>query len=193
MKLPDLLFGVATSDHQAEAYDPRRPDFRDQWEKLQGQTLRGRATDFWERYPEDIGLARDLGCKIFRFSISWSRVEPWPGDFDVEILDHYRKITATIQEAGMLPLVTLHHFTWPIHVQERGGMTASVVPSGTARTLSLWSNSKMGPGRKQQSARAKPVICFCSIGSQGHHCQFLVSFQVSDTIDYRAYPVVGIE
>lgn len=128
MKLPDLLFGVATSDHQAEAYDPQRPDFRDQWEKHQGQTLRGRATDFWERYPEDIGLARDLGCRIFRFSISWSRVEPWPGDFDLEILDHYRKISATIQEAGMLPLVTLHHFTWPIHVQERGGMTAGDFP-----------------------------------------------------------------
>jgi beta-glucosidase/6-phospho-beta-glucosidase/beta-galactosidase len=122
------MFGVATSDHQAEAYDPERPDFRDQWEKHQGQTLRGKATDFWNRYPEDIGLARDLGCKIFRFSISWSRVEPRPGDFDLGALDHYRKVTATIQEAGMLPLVTLHHFTWPIHIQERGGMTASEFP-----------------------------------------------------------------
>jgi hypothetical protein len=32
VKLPDLLFGVATSDHQAEAYDPNYADFRDQWE-----------------------------------------------------------------------------------------------------------------------------------------------------------------
>ena len=64
MKLPDLLFGVATSDHQAEAFEPEYADFRDQWEKHQGQTPRGRATDFWERYPEDIGLARNLTRQV---------------------------------------------------------------------------------------------------------------------------------
>jgi beta-glucosidase/6-phospho-beta-glucosidase/beta-galactosidase len=128
VKLPDLLFGVATSDHQAEAYEPEYADFRDHWEKHQGQTLRGRATDFWNRYPEDIGLARDLGCKIFRFSISWSRVEPRRGEFAGEVLDHYRKVAEAVLAAGMTPLVTLHHFTWPVHVQDRGGMTAEKFP-----------------------------------------------------------------
>lgn len=128
MKLPDLLFGVATSDHQAEAYDPVYADFRDQWEQHQRQTPRGRATDFWNRYPEDITLARDLGCKIFRFSISWSRVEPRIGEFTSDVLDHYRKVAETVLAADMIPLVTLHHFTWPVHVQERGGMTAEKFP-----------------------------------------------------------------
>jgi beta-glucosidase/6-phospho-beta-glucosidase/beta-galactosidase len=103
-------------------------DFRDSWEQQQRQTVRGRATDFWNRYPEDIGLARDLGCKIFRFSISWSRVEPRLGEFATEVLDHYRQVSETVIAAGMVPLVTLHHFTWPIHVQERGGMTAEKFP-----------------------------------------------------------------
>ena len=128
MKLPDLLFGVATSDHQAEAYEPDYADFRDRWEKHQGQTLRGKATDFWNRYPEDIELARGLGCKIFRFSISWSRVEPFRGEFVANVLGHYRKVAETILAADMVPLVTLHHFTWPVHVQERGGMTAEKFP-----------------------------------------------------------------
>jgi beta-glucosidase/6-phospho-beta-glucosidase/beta-galactosidase/ABC-type amino acid transport substrate-binding protein len=128
VKLPDLLFGVATSDHQAEAYEPEYADFRDHWEKQQGQTLRGRATDFWNRFPEDIGLARDLGCKIFRFSISWSRVEPRLGEFRADVLDHYRKVADAILAAGMVPLVTLHHFAWPVHVQDRGGMTAEKFP-----------------------------------------------------------------
>src|ERR1700757_4023125 len=75
MEMPDLLFGVATSDHQAEAFDPNGYDCRDEWEKRPGQTARGRATDFWNRYSEDIRLARALGCKIFRFSMSWARVE----------------------------------------------------------------------------------------------------------------------
>ncbi len=102
--------------------------FEINWEKLQGQTPRGKATDFWNRYPEDIGLARDLGCKLFRFSISWSRVEPRRGEFAAEVLDHYRKVTQAVLAAGMVPLVTLHHFTWPVHVQERGGMTAEQFP-----------------------------------------------------------------
>jgi beta-glucosidase/6-phospho-beta-glucosidase/beta-galactosidase len=128
VKLPELLFGVATSDHQAEAYNADFPDFRDEWEKKQGRTLRGKATDFWNRYPEDIGLARDLGCKIFRFSISWSRVEPRSGEVDVSALDHYREVIQAVREAGMLPLVTLHHFTWPVHIEQRGGMTAKDFP-----------------------------------------------------------------
>jgi beta-glucosidase/6-phospho-beta-glucosidase/beta-galactosidase len=128
VKLPKLQFGVATADHQAEAYDPEIPDFRDEWERLTGQTQRDKATDFWNRYPEDIRLASDLGCKIFRFSIAWSRVEPEPGRFESAALEHYRQVASTIREAGMLPLVTLHHFTWPVHVQERGGMTAPNFP-----------------------------------------------------------------
>jgi beta-glucosidase/6-phospho-beta-glucosidase/beta-galactosidase len=128
VKLPDLLFGVATSDHQAEAYDPNYADFRDQWETHQGQTPRGRATDFWNRYAEDIGLARDLGCKVFRFSISWSRVEPHRGEFAADVLAHYRLVAEAVLAADMIPLVTLHHFTWPVHVQERGGMTAEHFP-----------------------------------------------------------------
>jgi beta-glucosidase/6-phospho-beta-glucosidase/beta-galactosidase/ABC-type amino acid transport substrate-binding protein len=128
VELPELLFGVATADHQSEAFDPKWPDYRDRWEEQQKQTLRGRATDFWNRYEEDIQLARGLGCKLFRFSVSWARVEPSAGLFDNAALNHYRRLAECVLRAGMQPLVTLHHFTWPIHVEERGGMTAQDFP-----------------------------------------------------------------
>jgi beta-glucosidase/6-phospho-beta-glucosidase/beta-galactosidase len=128
VELPELLFGVATSDHQFESFDPERPDYRDVWEQQQKQTPRGGATDFWNRYPEDIQLARELGCKLFRFSVAWSRVEPKPGEWDKAALEHYRSVALEIRKAGMMPLVTLHHFTWPIHVEERGGMTTADFP-----------------------------------------------------------------
>ncbi|MEO5618524.1 MAG: family 1 glycosylhydrolase, partial [Candidatus Eisenbacteria bacterium] len=124
----NFLFGVATSDHQCEAYDPRWEDVRDQWEKLDSRTPRGRATDFWTRHPEDIALARDLGCRAFRFSVAWTRVEPEPGRYDEEVLAHYRRLVERITEAGMVPILTLHHFTWPPHVEARGGMTAPAFP-----------------------------------------------------------------
>jgi beta-glucosidase/6-phospho-beta-glucosidase/beta-galactosidase/ABC-type amino acid transport substrate-binding protein len=128
VELPELLFGVATSDHQFESFDPERPDYRDVWEQQQKQTPRGKATDFWNRYPEDIQLARELGCKLFRFSVAWSRVEPKPGEWDKVALEHYRSVALEICKAGMMPLLTLHHFTWPIHIEERGGMTAEDFP-----------------------------------------------------------------
>src|SRR5262245_23271714 len=96
---PDFFFGVATSDHQCESYEAKWEDIRDRWEKLNGRTPRGRATDFWTRHPEDIELARDLGCKAFRFSIAWARVEPEPGRFDEDVLRHYRGMVEKIVAA----------------------------------------------------------------------------------------------
>ena len=56
-----LRFGVATADHQCEAYDGH-DDIRDVWERVRGLVARGKATDFWNRYGEDVELARGLGC-----------------------------------------------------------------------------------------------------------------------------------
>jgi beta-glucosidase/6-phospho-beta-glucosidase/beta-galactosidase/ABC-type amino acid transport substrate-binding protein len=127
------MFGVASADHQSEAYDLNFEDIRDVWERRRAQTLRGRATDFWNRYPEDVALAQSLGCKMFRFSIAWSRVEPRPGEFNEAAFDHYRQVIETIRAAGMEPMVTLHHFTWPLHVESRGGLIADDFPNIFAR------------------------------------------------------------
>ncbi|QSJ15528.1 family 1 glycosylhydrolase [Nostoc sp. UHCC 0702] len=124
-----FMFGVATADHQCEAYDARYEDIRDVWERRRALTIRGEATDFWNRYAEDIALAQSLGCKIFRFSIAWSRVEPQPGQFSDEAFEHYRQVIETIRSHNMEPLVTLHHFTHPVHVEARGGLTDPDFPA----------------------------------------------------------------
>jgi len=132
-----LLFGVANSDHQSEAFDPRYPDIRDTWEASAGKVTRGRATDFWNRFAQDVRNARSLGCDIFRFSISWARVEPSPGRFNAEAIAHYRKVVESIQEAGMQPLVTLHHFAWPAWIEGLGGMASPRFPKLFARYASV--------------------------------------------------------
>jgi len=122
-------FGVATADHQCEAYeDEFGPDIRDFWEARTQTVKRGRGTDFWNRYPGDVELARNLGCGAFRISISWSRVERTPGTFDADVIGHYREVLETIAQAGMVSIVTLHHNSWPVHVEERGGMIADDFP-----------------------------------------------------------------
>src|SRR5439155_6745442 len=44
-------------------------------------------------------------------------------------LDHYSDVVDTIRKAGMQPMVTLLHFVWPVHIEERGGLIAEEFPS----------------------------------------------------------------
>ncbi len=117
--MDDFRFGVATADHQCEAYNGH-DDIRDVWARVRGITARGRATDFWNRYREDADLAKGLGCRIFRISLSWARLEPEAGTWDDDAFAHYRELLEYLRAAGMQTLVTLHHNTWPVHVQAAG-------------------------------------------------------------------------
>lgn len=114
-----IRFGVATADHQCEAYDGH-DDIRDVWERSQHLTPRGRATDFWNRYREDVDLARGLGCTAFRLSLSWARLEPESGNWSEGAFEHYREVLQYMRDAGMQTVVTLHHNTWPLHVEAAG-------------------------------------------------------------------------
>ncbi|MGA7286421.1 MAG: family 1 glycosylhydrolase [Candidatus Cybelea sp.] len=115
----NLKFGVATADHQCEAYD-QRDDIRDVWEHVRALVARGKATDFWNRFREDVALARGLGCGVFRLSLSWARLEPEPGLWSDEAFAHYRDVLQAIRDAEMSAVVTLVHNTWPLHVQAAG-------------------------------------------------------------------------
>jgi beta-glucosidase/6-phospho-beta-glucosidase/beta-galactosidase len=129
-----FLFGTANADHQVEAHDPAREDVWDLWERCQGLTPRGKATDFWNRYEEDIAAAAGLGCKLFRFSTAWARVEISDGVFDDEALAHYRKVAECIRGHGMKVMLTLHHFVWPVWLErDCGGMTGNEFPDHFTR------------------------------------------------------------
>ncbi len=135
MAFPEgFLFGTANADHQVEAHDPGREDVWDLWERCQGLTPRGRGTDFTNRYEEDIAAAAGLGCKLFRFSTAWARVEISDGVFDDEALAHYRKVALCIRSHGMKVMLTLHHFVWPVWLErDCGGMTGKGFPDLFAR------------------------------------------------------------
>lgn len=129
-----FLFGTANADHQVEAHDPAREDVWDVWERCQGLTPRGWATDFVNRYEEDIAAAAAIGCKLFRFSLAWARVETEEGVFSAEALAHYRRVAECVRGHGMKVMVTLHHFVWPVWLErDRGGMIGKKFPNLFAR------------------------------------------------------------
>lgn len=135
LKFPEgFLFGTANADHQVEAHDPEREDVWDLWERCQGLMPRGKATDFWNRYEEDIAATATMGCKLFRFSVAWARVEPECGKFDPAALAHYAEVADCVRRHGMKLMVTLHHFVWPVWLErDHGGMIGDDFPKLFAR------------------------------------------------------------
>ncbi len=106
------LWGVAVSHYQVEGGD--RCDWT-AWEAA-GRTKGGacgRAAGSWERYEEDAGLAAAAGANAFRFSVSWSRIEPKRGAFDGAALARYGRFVDRLLALGLEPVVTLHHYTHP--------------------------------------------------------------------------------
>ena len=125
---PHFLFGLANADHQVESHDPKYEDVWDLWERTQNKTKRGRACAFQEKYPEDIARAAELGTKVFRFAVSWAKVQNADGSWNKEALDHYRSQAQCVKDHGMEVMVTLVHFVWPVWLEKQGGLIATDFP-----------------------------------------------------------------
>ena len=125
-----FLFGTATSATQIEG-GRVATDWSD-FARLPGRVLGGDtpepACESWERWPEDVALQAALGLNAYRFSIEWARVEPSPGRFDARALDGYRALLAALIDAGIEPMVTLHHFSLPLWQARRGGLLDRELP-----------------------------------------------------------------
>ncbi len=81
------------------------------------------AIDFYHHYKEDIALLAEMGFKVFRTSISWSRIFP-NGDEEQpnrEGIEYYRDMFMECKKHGIEPLVTLCHFDVPMGLVEKYG------------------------------------------------------------------------
>ena len=112
-----FLWGVATSGHQLEGGD--RSSNWAVWEETgHGETPCGIADDEYDRYEADLDLAQAMGLKAFRMSLEWSRIEPERGVFDPSAIAHYHAEIRAILAHGLVPIVTMMHFTYPSWLDE---------------------------------------------------------------------------
>ncbi len=115
-------WGTATAAHQIEGANTNNDWWT--WEHSPGSPCAvssGDACDSWHRWPDDIGIVRELGLTSYRFSIEWSRIEPAEGEWSRAALDHYRRVGEALLEHQITPVVTFHHFTTPQWLAAQGG------------------------------------------------------------------------
>ena len=74
--------------------------------------------DFYHRYAEDIKLFAEMGFKVFRLSIAWSRIFPNGDELEPNEagLAFYDKVFDECLKYGIEPLVTLSHYETPLHL-----------------------------------------------------------------------------
>ena len=126
----DFLWGGAVAANQCEgAYDEDGKGWSTQDLAPKGivgpitdhpteDNLKLQGIDFYHRYKEDIALFAEMGFRVFRFSIAWSRIFP-NGDEEVPNeagLAFYDDLIDECRRHGMEPLVTLSHYETPYHL-----------------------------------------------------------------------------
>ena len=83
--------------------------------------------DFYHRYKDDIKLFAEMGFKVYRTSIAWSRIFPNGDDAEPNEagLQFYDDLFDELAKYEIEPLVTLSHYETPLHLsKEYDGWTS---------------------------------------------------------------------
>lgn len=132
MKIPKSFnIGAASSAWQTEGWSGKKPgqdSYLDAWYKNEyfvwhngkGPDI---ATDFMNRYQEDIDLMKKIGLNSYRTSINWSRFFT---DYEKCIVDesyaqHIDNIINALVKANIRPMIVLEHYELPQFLQVKYG------------------------------------------------------------------------
>lgn len=86
--------------------------------------------DLYHHYKEDIAMFAEMGFRVFRFSIAWSRIFPngTEKEPNEEGLAFYESMIDECLKYGIEPLITINHFD---------------VPLGLIESIGAWRNREM--------------------------------------------------
>ena len=79
------------------------------------------AIDHYHRFKEDIALFAEMGFKMYRFSIAWTRIFP-NGDEDKPNeagLKFYEELIDECLKYGIEPLITISHYEVPFNLTKK--------------------------------------------------------------------------
>jgi len=85
------------------------------------------AIDHYHRYKEDIALFAEMGFKVYRFSIAWTRIFPNGDELEPNEagLKHYDDVIDECLKYGIEPLITISHYEVPFGLTKKCNAWAS--------------------------------------------------------------------
>jgi beta-glucosidase len=128
----EFRWGVATSAYQIEGAheeDGRGPSIWDTYCRTPGMVEGGEngdvACDHYHRMPADVELIRSLGVDVYRFSVSWPRIQATGrGPANAAGLGFYDRLVDELLRSNVDPWVTLYHWDLPQALEDAGGWPA---------------------------------------------------------------------
>ena len=147
----DFLFGVATAGFQNDPGCPTLPESEctdtgsDWYQFVTSPEVRASRRSYlsgdalslgpgsYELYAQDFDLVKDgLAGNAVRLSLEWSRIFPRAtfgvegftalhAHADARALAHYHSVLRALKQRGLVPLVTLHHYTLPSWLHDAVG------------------------------------------------------------------------
>ncbi len=75
--------------------------------------------DLFTTYPfteDDADMIAAMGWNMVRLLLSWSRIEPSPGEYDETYLDEIAESVAMLRERGIYTLIDLHQDPWSRYI-----------------------------------------------------------------------------
>lgn len=132
VKIPDdFIIGAAASAWQTEGWSGKKESqdsYLDLWYKNNKNVWHngygpGVATDFYNRYKEDIGIMAEIGLTHYRTSINWSRflLDYEEAIVDEEYAAYIDKVIDELLEKQVEPMICLEHYEVPAYLFEKYG------------------------------------------------------------------------
>ena len=77
-----------------------------------------RGIDFYHHYKADLALFAEMGFKVLRLSIAWTRLFPTGEEMQANEkgVTFYRNVFKEMKKLGIKPIVTLSHYEMPLHL-----------------------------------------------------------------------------
>ncbi|GIP20197.1 GH1 family beta-glucosidase [Paenibacillus sp. J22TS3] len=182
----DFLWGSATSSYQIEGAtreDQRGESIWDVFSRTPGKVFNGdtgdTACDSYHRYKEDVALLKQLGAKVYRFSIAWPRIYPHGvGEVNPLGLEYYHRLVDELLANGIEPMCTLYHWDLPQALQDKGGWNSRATIEAFVRYAETMFKSFDGKIKKWITFNEPWCISFLS-NELGDHAPGNKDFQLA--------------
>lgn len=121
----EFLWGASTSAYQVEGAhneDGKGLSVQDVKVIPEGTSDFKVCSDHYHQFKKDVKLFSELGLKVYRFSIAWTRILPnGTGEVNEKGITFYSNLIDELLKHDIVPLITMYHFDLPYELEKKGG------------------------------------------------------------------------